>query len=86
MRQHDTYARALARAAELVGGVEALALELHFPPALVRAWINGTHEVPVPVFLAVVDLLMGRGLAAIPADPTQQGGQRPGDEQSAKPT
>jgi hypothetical protein len=86
VRQHDTYARALARAAEVVGSVEALALELHFRPALVRAWINGAHEVPVSVFLAVVDLLMGRGLAAIPADPTQQGGQRRGDEQNAKPT
>ena len=83
MRQHDTYARALARAAEMVGSVDALALKLHFPASLVRAWINGTHEVPVPVFLTVVDLLMGRDLAP---DPTQHGGQRPGDEQNAKPT
>ena len=84
MGQHDTYARALARAAEMVGGVEALALKLHFPPTLLRAWINGTHEVPVPVFLTVVDLLMGKALATI--DPTQQDRQRPGDEQSARPT
>ena len=86
MGQHDTYARALARAAEMVGSVEALALRLHFPAAVLRAWINGTQEVPVPVFLTVVDLLMGKELAQIPRDPAQQGAQRPGDEQSAKHT
>ena len=65
----------------MVGSVEALARKLHFPPARVRAWINGTQEVPVPVFLTVVDRLMGRELGEIAADPAQQDVQRSGDEQ-----
>jgi hypothetical protein len=66
VRQHEnTYARALARAAEIAGSIEALAVKLHISPAIVRAWINGTQEVPVPVFLIVVDLLMDRELAEI---------------------
>src|SRR5688572_1192230 len=66
VRQHEnTYARALARAAEIAGSIEALAVKLHISPPIVRAWINGTQEVPVPVFLTVVDLLMDKELAEI---------------------
>jgi DNA-binding transcriptional regulator YdaS (Cro superfamily) len=59
------YARALARAAEIAGSIEALAVKLHISPPIVRAWINGTQEVPVPVFLTVVDLLMDKELAEL---------------------
>jgi len=58
MRQKDmTYAHALARAAEIAGGVEALSAKLNVSQTMLRAWINGIHDVPVAVFLKVVDLL-----------------------------
>jgi DNA-binding transcriptional regulator YdaS (Cro superfamily) len=61
VRQHENaYARVLARAAVVAGSIEALALELHISPAIVRAWVNGTQKVPVAVFLTVVDLLMDK--------------------------
>ena len=84
MRQHEnTYARALARAAEIAGSIEALAGKLHISPAIVRAWINGTQEVPVPVFLIVVDLLMDRELAEIrQTDQAPQSSNQFGDDQT----
>jgi hypothetical protein len=67
--QDQPYARALARAAEVAGSVEALAVKLEVSRVILRAWLTGTQEVPVPVFLKVVDLLME---------------QEPGAEQTAK--
>jgi hypothetical protein len=62
MRQPPTYSRALGRAAEIAGGIDALAAKLDVAPILVRSWISGTLEVPIPVFLTVVDLLMDNEL------------------------
>ncbi len=54
----SVYMRTLARAAEVIGGFEALAAYLDVRPIYLHAWINGTLETPTDVFLKVVDLLM----------------------------
>lgn len=82
MRQHENaYARALARAAVVAGSIEALALELHISPAIVRAWVNGTQKVPVAVFLTVVDLLMEKELAEIRQTDVAPQSSNHGDDQ-----
>ncbi len=58
-RSHSVYVRTLRRAAEVIGGFEALAAYLDVRPRLLHAWMNGTHETPTNVFLKAVDLLMG---------------------------
>jgi hypothetical protein len=52
------YARAVERAVEIAGGVNALAGALGLSRVLVRACITGSHETPTSVFLKVVDYLM----------------------------
>ena len=54
----SVYMRTLARAAEVIGGFEALAAYLDVRPIYLHAWMNGTLETPTDVFLKVVDLLM----------------------------
>ena len=54
----SVYMRTLRRAAEVIGGFEALAAYLDVRPLHLHAWMNGTHETPTDVFLKVVDLLM----------------------------
>ena len=54
----SVYMRTLARAAEVIGGFEALAAYLDVRPIYLHAWMNGTLETPPDVFLQVVDLLM----------------------------
>lgn len=84
MRQHQNiYARALARAAEIAGSIEALAVKLHRSPAMVRAWIGGTQEVPLPVFLTVVDLLMDKEPAEnLQPDQAPRSSHQFGDDQT----
>ena len=55
---YSVYMRTLRRAAEVIGGFEALAAYLDVRPLHLHAWVNGTHETPADVFLKVVDLLM----------------------------
>jgi hypothetical protein len=59
--------RALQRAAELLGGQEALALYLHVGPLAVRFWISGSAPVPADVFIKVVDLLVDHSIDEIQA-------------------
>ena len=60
------YAVALARAAELAGGVDALAAELGYSRALLLACIAGLYETPAVLFLKVVDYLMSRSVPLVP--------------------
>ena len=55
---YSVHMRTLRRAAEVIGGFEALAAYLDVRPLHLHAWMNGTHETPTDVFLKVVDLLM----------------------------
>jgi hypothetical protein len=52
------YARSLARAAELLGGVDKLAAQLNVPQSYLKLWMKGADKPPVEVFLRVVDFLM----------------------------
>ena len=53
----DVYARALRRAAEIVGGVEQLAIRLNVPAEDVYMWIQRLKDVPTEIFLRAVDIL-----------------------------
>jgi hypothetical protein len=56
-------ARALQRASEAIGGVQALARYLDVPSAEVRQWMFNVGTPPSRVFLRVVDLLLDEGQA-----------------------
>lgn len=51
------YARALKRAAEIVGGREQLALHLNVVPSHLELWIDGVEPTPPHIFLKAVDLI-----------------------------
>lgn len=52
------HARALRKAAELVGSMEKLARRLQVPSADLIEWMNGKAEPPGWVFLQAVDLIL----------------------------
>lgn len=63
MRNHaavtaSIYSRALAKAAELVGGRAELAAVLHVAQADVDRWIADADKPPREVFLRVVDIIL----------------------------
>ena len=49
----------ITRAAQAVGGEDALARLLSENPQDVRAWANGTRLAPLSVYLKALDLLTG---------------------------
>lgn len=51
------YARALKRAAEIVGGREQLALHLNVVPSHLALWMDGEEPTPQHIFLKAVDLI-----------------------------
>ena len=51
------YARALKRAAEIVGGREQLALHLNVLPSHLALWMDGAQPTPQDIFLKAVDLI-----------------------------
>lgn len=51
------YARALKRAAEIVGGAEQLAVQLRVVPSHLALWIDGSAPTPPDIFLRAVDLI-----------------------------
>ena len=53
-----TEAKLLARAAEILGSVEQLALRLKVPLSALTRWTQGQGEVPGDVFLRAIDLYM----------------------------
>jgi hypothetical protein len=54
----SVYSRAVRKAAETIGGREALARALQVPLADVEKWILGEKKPPRDLFLRVVDLLI----------------------------
>jgi len=58
------HSRAVQRAAEIAGGVAALAVYLKLSPVTVKAWINGVVEVPQEYFLKVVDIIVDEQVTA----------------------
>lgn len=55
--------RALRRAIELAGGIEALAQQLHLSPTALRFWLNSSGPLPDDIFLKVVDQVLERSPA-----------------------
>jgi hypothetical protein len=56
------YTRVLARAIELAGGPEALAEFLASSTAELERWASGSANPPMPIFLAMVDVVAANGL------------------------
>jgi hypothetical protein len=81
----SAYARAVERAVEIAGGVNALAGALGLSGVLVRACITGSHETPTSVFLRTVDYLMDQDpvfLSKLPSMEMPSG--LSGDEQGSR--
>jgi hypothetical protein len=50
--------RALHRACLVLGGVQALARHLDVPELQIREWLTGVAEMPQPVFIAAVEIVL----------------------------
>lgn len=61
-RQSTVYTRTLARAIEIAGSVEELAAFLASTPAEIGIWTTGVSNPPVPIFLALVDVVAANAL------------------------
>jgi hypothetical protein len=61
----NVYVRALRRAAETLGSVEALRAHLQVPMRQLAGWLQGDARPPQAVFFKVVDLLAEAELTAI---------------------
>jgi len=60
----NVYRRTLARAIEIAGGVEPLALFLASTPSEIARWTSGESAPPMPFFLAMVDIAAANALTA----------------------
>lgn len=56
------YTRALARAIEIAGSADVLAAFLGSSPKEVETWACGETCPPMPIFLAIVDILAANAL------------------------
>jgi hypothetical protein len=54
----ETYKAALARAAQIAGGVQSLSDLVRVPVADLMRWIRGESKPPMAVFLRVIDILI----------------------------
>ena len=54
----DVYARTLRRAANMVGGIDALAARLNVSREDLVHWTQGTRRAPPTVFLQAVDIVL----------------------------
>ncbi|HVL36318.1 MAG TPA: hypothetical protein VM489_11670 [Burkholderiales bacterium] len=64
-RKESVYTRSLARAIEIAGGVEPLADFLGCSAGDVRRWTSGESHAPMPIFLAMVDILAANALTPV---------------------
>lgn len=53
----DVHVRTLQRAAEIVGGEEALARRLNVTPSHLALWLQGKERPSTAIFLRAVDLV-----------------------------
>jgi hypothetical protein len=63
--RRSVYTRTLERAAEMLGGEQALAEYLNVPPRRLDWWLRGDTELPTEIFLQLVDLLLENGFAQL---------------------
>jgi hypothetical protein len=59
------HSRALQRAAELLGGTEALGVYLGVTPTKLGIWMRGSIAPPGDVFVRVVDLLLEHDITTL---------------------
>jgi hypothetical protein len=62
MAQSDLYARTFARAAEILGGPQALADAIRVPIATLESWFVGEAIAPVEYFHRAVEIVLAHGL------------------------
>lgn len=60
--QSTVYTRTLVRAVEIAGGVEELGAFLASTPAEIATWSTGVSNPPMPIFLALVDVVAANAL------------------------
>ena len=53
----NVYVRALRRAADILGGKQALRAALHVPLARLDEWLAGKSDPPMDIFLKAVDII-----------------------------
>ncbi|MDQ5848645.1 MAG: hypothetical protein M3544_06725 [Pseudomonadota bacterium] len=58
MRNSDVPRRALQRAVELCGGIDALGDALNVTGEILQRWLSGEEEPPLPVFTQAVGLIL----------------------------
>ena len=73
----NVHARAMQRAAQIVGGVEALRAHLEVSMSDLRRWMEGEVRPPDAVFLRVVDLLADNELETLKQGLRDQNPPRP---------
>lgn len=61
-RQSTVYTRTLARAIQVAGSLEELAAFLASSPAEMATWASGASNPPMPIFLAIVDVVAANAL------------------------
>ena len=64
-RRQSVYTRALSRAVEVAGSTEALARFLGSTPVEIAKWSTGETNPPMPIFLAIVDVVAANGLVPV---------------------
>lgn len=70
------HAETLKRAAQFVGGREALRAHLNVSPMRLAAWMDGMLVPPRDVFLRAVDLVLEHQLAHLRAQAAYTGGRK----------
>lgn len=65
------YIRTLQRAAELVGGEEALARRLKVTPSHLALWLHGTVSPPCDFFLKAADIVSEHEIQQLASRPDQ---------------
>jgi hypothetical protein len=80
MKNSEVPSQALRRAVQLCGGVDALGDALNVHGESLEKWIAGEEEVPMPVFIQTVGLLLEATSRRPPGstpDPTESGRKGP---------
>jgi hypothetical protein len=80
MKNSQVPSQALRRAIELCGGIDALCDELNVSTEDLHKWLSEEEEVPLPVFIQTVGLLLEATSSRPPRpkpDPTESGRKGP---------
>jgi hypothetical protein len=66
MSPNPLYAVCIQRAAQLLGGYDALGARLELSPKILRRWASGHGDAGETVFLRIVDILLDESIRAVP--------------------